>query len=67
MMNWMKAKLEACGAKCKLKDIGEQTLLDRTKIPLPPVLLGSLGDDSNKKTVLVYGHLDVQPAVKGEF
>ena len=34
------------------------------KIPLPPVLMGSLGSDPKKKTLLVYGHLDVQPALK---
>lgn len=27
------------------------------------MLLGTLGNDPNKKTVLVYGHLDVQPAL----
>jgi len=66
MVQWMKQKLEACGAKCELRDIGSQTLPDGRSIPLPPVLLGSLGDDSNKKTVLLYGHLDVQPALKDD-
>ena len=28
----------------------------------PPILLARLGDDPNKATLLVYGHLDVQPA-----
>ena len=28
----------------------------------PPILLAALGNDSNKATLLVYGHLDVQPA-----
>lgn len=31
-------------------------------VPLPPVLLGSLGNDPQKNTVCLYGHLDVQPA-----
>ena len=31
-------------------------------IPLPPIILGHLGSDPSKKTVCVYGHLDVQPA-----
>ena len=26
--------------------------------------MGRLGGDPNKKTLLVYGHLDVQPALK---
>ncbi|XP_003737454.1 cytosolic non-specific dipeptidase [Galendromus occidentalis] len=64
MMQWMKEKLIACGAKCELEEIGLETLPDGRKIPLPPVLIGSLGDDPAKKTVLIYGHLDVQPALK---
>ena len=31
-------------------------------LKLPPVLMGELGRDPAKKTLLVYGHLDVQPA-----
>ena len=44
-------------------DIGEQTCNDGSKLPLPPILLGRLGRDPAKKTLLVYGHLDVQPAL----
>lgn len=32
------------------------------EIPLPPIILGHLGSDPAKKTVCIYGHLDVQPA-----
>lgn len=32
------------------------------EIPLPPIVLGQLGSDPGKKTVCIYGHLDVQPA-----
>ena len=35
-------------------------------LPLPPVLLGKIGKDSKKKTLLIYGHLDVQPALKSD-
>ncbi|KAL0280189.1 UNVERIFIED_CONTAM: hypothetical protein PYX00_001562 [Menopon gallinae] len=66
MVNWMKGKLESLGVKCELRDIGTQKLHDNTVIPLPPVLLGTLGEDKSKKTVLVYGHLDVQPALKSD-
>lgn len=31
-------------------------------INLPPIILGSLGSDPAKKTLCIYGHLDVQPA-----
>ena len=54
------------GANIELADIGMQTLPDGTKIPLPPLVFGNLGDDPKKKTVLIYGHLDVQPALKGD-
>ena len=43
-------------------DLGTQTLPDGSVLPLPPVLMGELGTDASKKTLLVYGHLDVQPA-----
>ncbi|MEQ2168243.1 hypothetical protein GOODEAATRI_012354, partial [Goodea atripinnis] len=33
------------------------------EIPLPPIILGHLGSDPAKKTVCIYGHLDVQPAL----
>lgn len=32
------------------------------KVPNPPVLLATFGNDPSKRTVCVYGHLDVQPA-----
>ena len=54
------------GANIELADIGMQTLPDGTQIPLPPLVFGNLGDDPKKKTVLIYGHLDVQPALKGD-
>nr|XP_037277282.1 cytosolic non-specific dipeptidase-like isoform X1 [Rhipicephalus microplus] len=63
MIKWMKEKLEKEGATCELKELGEQTLADGTKLRLPPVMLGHLGSDPAKKTLLVYGHLDVQPAL----
>ena len=56
--------VERLGGKTKLNELGDQTLPDGTVLPLPPVLTGNLGDDPKKKTVLIYGHLDVQPAFK---
>ncbi|XP_061386537.1 cytosolic non-specific dipeptidase-like [Musca vetustissima] len=64
MMEWTADKLKALGAEVELADIGEQELVDGKKIPLPKVILADLGKDPKKKTVLVYGHLDVQPALK---
>ncbi|XP_013414332.1 cytosolic non-specific dipeptidase [Lingula anatina] len=57
-------EIKKLGGTVELADIGKQTLPDGTVLPLPPVILGNLGADPKKKTVLVYGHLDVQPAMK---
>ncbi|PIK55056.1 putative cytosolic non-specific dipeptidase [Apostichopus japonicus] len=54
--------LEEAGAEIELAPVGKQTLPDGSQIDLPPVILGHLGSDPNKKTVCIYGHLDVQPA-----
>jgi len=64
MMNWMGDELKALGAAIEYVELGDQTLPDGTVLPLPPVLMGELGTDASKKTLLVYGHLDVQPAAK---
>ena len=62
MMKWMGEELKSLGAAIEFVDLGQQTLPDGTVLPLPPVLMGELGTDATKKTLLVYGHLDVQPA-----
>lgn len=54
--------MKELGSTVELADIGEQTLPDGTKLPLPPIVFGNLGNDPAKKTILIYGHLDVQPA-----
>lgn len=64
MMKWTEIKLKNLGINTELVDIGKQILPDGNQIPLPPVLLGTYGSDPKKKTVLIYGHLDVQPALK---
>ncbi|RWS28925.1 cytosolic non-specific dipeptidase-like isoform X1 [Leptotrombidium deliense] len=65
MVHWMAEKLKAVKATVELAELGKQTI-DVVSIPLPPVLLGELGKDAKKKTLLVYGHLDVQPAAKSD-
>lgn len=59
--------LEQLGAVCELEDVGTQTLPDGKTIPLPPILYGQLGKDPKKKMICIYGHLDVQPALKVKF
>ncbi|XP_060534962.1 cytosolic non-specific dipeptidase-like [Cylas formicarius] len=64
MIHFIAERLKKLGTAVKLRDNGTQTWADGTELPLPPILLGELGNDPEKKTVLVYGHLDVQPAYK---
>lgn len=64
MVEWTAARLQKLGVKVSLRDVGDQVLPSGEKLALPPVLFGTLGKDPNKKTVLIYGHLDVQPAAK---
>ncbi|XP_050408340.1 cytosolic non-specific dipeptidase [Patella vulgata] len=66
MVEWTAQRLKVIGASYELKELGDQTLPDGTKLPLPPVIFAQLGSDPKKKTLLVYGHLDVMPAAKEE-
>lgn len=66
MVKWTAEEMNKLGITTEFVDLGLQTLPCGKKIPLPPVLLGNLGADPAKKTLLVYGHLDVQPASKDD-
>ena len=66
---WYQAWCDRLGATTRLERVGVQTLQDGTALPLPPVLLASWGDpaaEPDKPTLVVYGHLDVQPADKAD-
>lgn len=60
MAEWLKSELETLGASVTFYLPGEQS----PGLDLPPVLLGRYGNDPAKRTILVYGHYDVQPAFK---
>uniref|UniRef100_A0AAR2IRB8 Cytosolic non-specific dipeptidase n=1 Tax=Pygocentrus nattereri TaxID=42514 RepID=A0AAR2IRB8_PYGNA len=62
MMEMAAKDIERLGGSVELVDIGKEKLPGGEEIPLPPIILGRLGCDPGKKTVCIYGHLDVQPA-----
>jgi len=56
---YMKKEL---GFQVELSPVANEIRPNGDEIPSPPILLASLGDDPNKSTLCIYGHLDVQPA-----
>lgn len=65
MADWVKGQFESVGASVTKKPLGKQQL-DGKEVELPPALLGEIGNDASKRTVLIYGHFDVQPALKSD-
>lgn len=63
MSCWLKKQLEDLGVSTQCVDLGPQDGQGNGDEPLglPPLILGRVGEDPAKKTVLVYGHYDVQP------
>jgi len=62
MGNFLAKELRALGVTVEMRELGKQP--DHPELDLPPVILGRYGDDAKKRTILVYGHYDVQPALK---
>lgn len=60
MGNHLASQLTSLGAEVELRDLGKEP--HRKHLDLPPVVLARYGNDKNKRTILVYGHYDVQPA-----
>jgi hypothetical protein len=57
MGNWLEQQLEAYGVDTMQVDLNTNSMAEPK---LPPIILGKIGDTADK-TLLVYGHYDVQP------
>lgn len=64
MADFLKTELTNLGAQdIQMKQLGKQPPpVADPELELPPVVLSRFGSDPKKKTVLIYGHYDVQPA-----
>lgn len=62
MGEFLAAELAALGAEVQKRPLGKQP--SKEHLDLPPVIIARYGNDSKKRTILVYGHYDVQPASK---
>lgn len=60
MAEWLVEELKSLGAEVETRDLGKQDF-HGTELDLPPIVLATVGTDPEKKTILVYGHYDVQP------
>lgn len=60
MSAFLDKELKAYGVETELIDLGTQEIEGQTA-NLPPAILGRIGTDPKKKTILLYGHYDVQP------
>jgi Cys-Gly metallodipeptidase DUG1 len=62
MGEFLAAELTSLGAEVQKRPLGKQP--GKEHLDLPPVVIARYGNDKNKRTILVYGHYDVQPAGK---
>lgn len=62
MATYLKSELESLGVKVTMVELGKH-MLDGVEVQLPPAILGEIGNDKSKKTVCLYAHYDVQPAL----
>ena len=60
MAEFLEKELKSVGCDVRPVPLGRQ-VLDGEDIELPPALLAQIGNDPSKKTILCYGHFDVQP------
>lgn len=64
MSEFLASELKALGAHVESRPLGLQP--GKKDLQLPPVIVARYGDLPTKRTILVYGHYDVQPALKDD-
>ena len=62
MSKFLASELSALGAHVESRPLGPQP--GKPHLPLPPVVIARYGSSPSKRTILVYGHYDVQPALR---
>ena len=62
MGEFLAEELKSLGAEVEKRPLGKQP--GKEHLDLPPVVIARYGNDKKKRTILVYGHYDVQPAGK---
>jgi len=60
MAAYLENLLKDVGVTTKSVDLGDE-IVDGKPLKLPPAIVGKIGEDPKKKTILIYGHFDVQP------
>jgi len=63
MASFVETQLKQYGVETQTVDLGTHVMEGET-LKLPPLVLGRIGNDKSKKTILIYGHFDVQPVCR---
>ena len=64
MSEFLVSELKTLGAHVESRPLGLQP--GKEHLQLPPVIVARYGSSPSKRTILVYGHYDVQPALKDD-
>lgn len=64
MSQFLVRELISLGAQVESRPLGPQP--GKPHLQLPPVIVARYGASPDKRTILVYGHYDVQPALKDD-
>ena len=64
MSQFLASELKAVGAHVESRPLRPQP--GKPHLELPPVIVARHGSSPSKRTILVYGHYDVQPALKDD-